>query len=660
MQNAVAETQSYEISPAFTNAIIVVGAGLAGFRFIEEFRSLDSSTPIILFGDEPYLPYDRVKLSAYLAGVQTPEDLQLPLDRLNEDPNFLYIQAGITEVKPDDHQIVDAQGSIYSYSKLVLATGSRPHMPEIEGAEMTGVYTFRNMRDTESLKARTMRTRHLVILGGGLLGIEAARALRQNNTKVTIVELASHLMNRQLDQRAAELLQQELETQEFEVLTSQGISKISGNSRVETVTLRDGTVLDCDTVLISTGIKPNMEMARSAWLKVGRGIRVNDQLQTSNPDIYAIGECAEHNDQIYGLAAPGLEQAAIAAHHAHGEETQYLGSYNVAKLKLADVPVFSIGEIDEDLSPSMKSYCFEDDGLYRKVCLKQGRVVGAVAIGDWAETPRIQELITHKRKLNRWKLGKFCKTGNLFNPNEAANPNLWPEGAVICNCNNVSRGTISDAIELGCCSVTEISDSTRAGSTCGSCKPLLQEMIGDGAQATPDSDWKSLITTAFISVALCVALFFLPGLEVSQSVQGGFKFESIWNDGFIKQITGFTLLSMVVIGLFMSARKRLNKINIGTFSFWRLLHIVLGIFALFLLFAHTGMHSGSNLNFMLLSNFLALSILGAVAAVAISMQFKLSTSLGKRLRTTWFWAHLLLAWPLPALLGFHILSVYYF
>ncbi|MCW8884787.1 MAG: FAD-dependent oxidoreductase, partial [Motiliproteus sp.] len=557
-------------------------------------------------------------------------------------------------------QVLDAEGNYHSYSKLVLATGSRPHIPDVEGIDLNGVFTFRNMRDSERLKARTVRSQSMVVVGGGLLGIEAARALLQSNTHITLVQQASHLMNNQLDETASLRLQSELEQLGIEVITGEGVRRIEGSDRVEAVVLRDNRRLSCDTVLLSAGIKPNMEIGRRAWLKVARGIKVDDQLRTSDGNIFAIGECAEHRGQVYGLVAPGLEQATIAADNIAGGDSRYLGSHSVAKLKVVDTPVFSMGDTDMDNGIRKRAIVFSDSENYRKLVFSQGKLVGAMAIGEWKETPRLQELITHQRQLKPWQKLRFRFSGFLWNPADAENPNLWPEQSIICNCNNVSRGTLSQALENGCCSVSELSAETTAATTCGSCKPLLQLMVGDQQPAAPEKGWSGLMATAILTPVLAAMMLFIPGLTLSDSVQGGQWLEQIWNDGLIKQITGFTLLGLTLIGLAMSLRKRMKRFQLGTFNHWRLAHVILGVLTLALLLAHTGLHTGNNLNQWLLYDYLALAALGALASAVIALQFKFSATTGKQMRDFWFWSHLLLAWPLPVLLSFHVLSVYYF
>jgi len=659
---AVATTPSESTSVCWDEAVIIVGAGPVGFRFIQELRKRKPDVPVVLFGNEPYQPYDRVRLSALLAGQDSSDNLLLPLDELDKDPAFQFICAEIASIDRELKCVIDTEGTTYSYSKLVLATGSRAHVPHMDGVELDNVFTFRNMRDAERLKARTTRSKDLVVVGGGLLGLEAARALQCNLINITLVQQAPRIMNQQLDDEAAVILQNRLETMGIRIVTGAGVKGVIGEGKTEGVALRNGEVIACDTVLLSAGIRPNIELARKAWLSVGRGIRVNDQLCTSDPNIYAIGECAEHNEKVYGLVAPGFEQAAIAADHISQGNSRYLGSHSIARLKVVGVPVFSMGDVHDDQpNDPKKSIVWQgEQGCYRKLIIKGRRLVGAIAVGEWSEIPRIQELITHQRVLMPWQTFSFRMRGFLWNPSTANNPLAWPESSIICNCKQVTCGQLSVAMEGGCCSVAALGEVTGAATTCGSCKPLVQLMVGSSEKAQPETDRNSLVATGLGVLATVLAFLLVPGLEVSQSVQQPLRLDLIWNDGLFKQVSGFTLLGLTVIGLLMSLKKRSSLLRFGSFKLWRSLHTVLALVCLLTLLVHTGFHAGQQLNQWLLFNFLALSLLGVVVSLIIGWQYKFSPGLGQKLRSFGFWGHLVLTWPLPVLLSFHILSVYYF
>ena len=261
-------------------------------------------THVQLFGNEPYQPYNRVQLSALLAGKINRDALDIPLPSSSEKPNFSYIVSVIRQINTATKTVTDADGREHDFDILVIATGARAHVPSIPGVNRSGVYTFRNLKDAEFLSARVVRSRHIVVVGGGLLGLEAAKGLLRFNTRVTVIQQGPRLMNRQLSDEAACRLQAQVESLGIRVIVDAGVRKIQGDQTIQSVLTNDGDIIECDTVLLCAGIKPNVELARAAGISVATGITVNDQLQTSHPDIYAIGECCEHRGLTYGLVTP--------------------------------------------------------------------------------------------------------------------------------------------------------------------------------------------------------------------------------------------------------------------------------------------------------------------------------------------------------------------
>lgn len=660
------ETIAADFLPAHRARVIVIGAGPVGLRFANELLSRRADDEIQLFGDETCLPYNRIQLSALLAGEIARDDIDLPLPDTRNHPNFNFTSSAITEIDREGKVVVDAAGVRYGYDKLVFATGARAHIPNIPGIERRGVFSFRSLRDTESLYARILRSRHIVVVGGGLLGLEAAKGLLKFHTKVTVVQQGPHLMNRQLDEEAASLLLKEVKQLGIEVITNAGVRAIDGFEHVTSVTTRSGEIIPCDTVLFCAGITPNIELARKARLAVGTGIVVNDQLQTSDPDIYAIGECCEHQGTTYGLVNPGFEQAAVAASLlAEPEQLQpprYPGSATVSNLKVVGTQVCSLGEVNELGSrPFMKEIRYQDEqqGIYRKLVVIKGRLIGAVGIGEWPESRRIQEVFQNQRKLGYWQLYLFRRNGNLWG-DKGNDVNHWPVSTIICQCNNISLGQLGDAVQSGCCSVAQLQECTRAGTVCGSCKPLLQQIVGDNSAPEKESGASTLTTAGLLALLLVALIALWPEARVADSVQQQGWFERVWNDKFWKQVTGFTLLGLTAIGLLMSLRKRLSWAWMGRFTAWRMVHILLGVACCLTLVLHSGFHLGANLNQLLMVNFLAVVLLGAITSSAIGVSHKLSAGTATGSRKYLQWLHILVSWPLPILLIFHILSVYYF
>ncbi len=653
--------------PNTAGRIVVVGSGPAGVRFVNEVLKRRPNAQITVFNNEPFQPYNRVQLSALLAGDVRLEDVFLKLPDETKHKYFSHIICKVESIDTDNKSILDAKGNTHYYDKLILATGSRAHTPNLNGVNNKGVYTFRNLKDTESLYARVSSARHIVVAGGGLLGIEAARALSRDNTDVTLIQQGSHLMNRQLDSYAAALLTEKIEALGIRVIVNTGLSTIHSDDRVKAVTTRKKEYIECDTVLLCAGISPNIEMARAAHIKVNKGIVVNDQLETSANDVYAIGECSEHNGKTYGLVSPGYEQAAIAADVVCGGQAYYSGSVPISRLKIVNETVCSMGEVtDYPDRPRQKEIVFKNDkeNIYRKIVLHKNRLIGATGFGDWAEVRRIEEAYKQKRLIFPWQEWLFAFTGRLWFQGESNRVSQWPASSIICQCNNISHGEIVAAIDNGSNSMQVIGDKTSAGTVCGSCKPLLEQLLGDSGQRTKETTWVPVLVSSSLAVLLATFIVLMPGIAVSETVQAPALLENIWNDKFWKQFTGFSLLAMSVLGLLMSLRKRIKNKNLsktlGDFAYWRLLHVVLGVFCIATLVLHTGMHLGQNLNQMLMINFLLVILLGAFTGAVFSLSHQLSANAALKLKQFWSWAHIVVTWPLPILLSVHILTVYYY
>ena len=641
--------------------VIVVGAGPVGIRFAQELLRKLPNAQVSVFSNEPYAPYNRVQLSAVLAGQIAVENITIALPNTADHPNFSHQINTISAIKPELNRVVDINGNEHSYDKLVIATGSRPHVPNIPGVEQTGVYTFRNLKDAEALYSRVSRSRHTVVVGGGLLGIEAARALLRFNTQVTLVQQAPRLMNRQLDAAAAAHLQAKIEHLGVQVITQSGVRAVHGQGRVTGVTLYSGQELECDTVLLCAGIKINERLARKAGIKISRGIAVDDNLATSVHDIYAIGECCEHEGETFGLVAPGFEQAAVLADHLAGGSAEYHGSVSVSRLKVVDEPVCSMGEVNEfGDRPFLKEVVHKKGDCYRKLVIHRGKIIGAVGIGEWGEAQRIQEAFRSGRRIWPWQLWRFRITGDAWGGGFGDDPNGWPASAVVCQCNGIDQGTLVSAVASGNDTLPKLQACTGAGTVCGSCKPLLNELVGYPSAAEAEKGSRVVQIFSLIALVIIAVIFFTPASQVADSYIAQTTFEKIWNDKYWKQVTGFTLLGLTTLGLTVSLRKRLLGNRLGDFAYWRILHITLGLACAAVLIFHTGFHLGANLNRLLILDFLAVLIMGSLAGLVVSYSHKFKASKSPKIRKTWTWLHILIAWPLPVLLLFHVLSVYYF
>jgi nitrite reductase (NADH) large subunit len=640
--------------------IVIVGAGPVGIRAVQEVHRRHPATPIVIYGDEPTEPYNRVRLSGFLIGElnwqSLTRDLQLPVH-----PSITTrYGCAVTAIDREQRCVRDASGHVQPYSRLILATGSRPHIPDIPGIRLPGVYAFRDARDAQALLARRVRSRRTVVLGGGLLGLEAARAMQRFNTDVCVIEHYSRLMMRQLDDDAAGYLERTVRTLGIDVILGDGVKCVLGNGSVSGIQLRSGREIACDTIIVATGIAPNVALARSAGLHVNRGIRVNDALQTSDPGIYAVGECAEHRDLVYGIVAPGLEQAAVAAHTATGGNASYAGSTLTTRLKVVDLPVFSMGIVTPESIPDFsRTITWRTKTVYRKLVTHRGRLIGAIVIGDCPELSRLQEAITHRRRVWLWQVVRFVHTGLLWPEEELGSVAAWPATATVCNCTGVTCGTLRLAMAEGCTTAEALAARTGASTVCGSCRPLLAEIAGSTAPAEPARGWKVLAGASAIAALATLALALFVAIPYAASVQAPWQWDFLWRESFWKQVSGFSVLGLTVLLLVMSLRKRIRRFTLGDFPLWRVAHVVLGALALAGLAVHTGGRLGSNLNFLLMAAFLAAIAVGAAAGGLIAFEHRLGAG-AMRLRRSGIWTHILIAWPIPVLLGFHVLKSYYF
>jgi nitrite reductase (NADH) large subunit len=375
--------------------LIVIGNGMAAARLCEELaqRSLGRYA-IAVIGQEPHLAYNRVLLSSVLAGDLPASETVLKTANWWRDRGVtLCYGAPVTAVDTAAHTVTLAGGRRLDFAKLVFATGSRAVRLPIPGADLPGVLTFRDLDDVASIAREARPGTRVAVIGGGLLGIEAAYGLARAGAKVTLVHLMDRLMERQLDARAASMLKRAIEAKNIEVLLDTATARFTGSGRVETVEFKNGGSIAADMVVVAVGIKPNAELAAAAGVTVNRGIAVDDHLSTDKPDVFAIGECAEHRAVCYGLVEPVNEQAHVLAARLAGRDVSYAGSINATNLKVSGVHVFSAGDFLG--APGTESIVLADPGLgtYKKLVIDEGRLVGAVLYGDTIDALWYLELI---------------------------------------------------------------------------------------------------------------------------------------------------------------------------------------------------------------------------------------------------------------------------
>nr|WP_276571591.1 FAD-dependent oxidoreductase [Bradyrhizobium sp. dw_78] len=375
--------------------MVVVGNGMAAARLVDELAQVALGRyAIAVIGDEPRLAYNRVLLSSVLAGEMQSHDIELkPTAWWRDRGVTLKYGCRATEIDVGRRELKIGNEESIAFSKLVLATGSTALRLNLPGAELAGVHTFRDTRDVDLLLALAAQKKRVVVVGGGLLGLEAAYGLAQAGAAVTLIHLMDRLMERQLDAPAAELLKSLVEPKGIKVLLDANTARIHGATSVEGVELTDGRQLDADAVIFAAGIRPNVALAKDAGIAVNRGVVVDDHLQTDLPDIFALGECAEHRGVCYGLVEPAYEQARVLARHLAGAPARYEGSVVATNLKVSGVSVFSAGDfIGADGSEAIVLKDIRR-GTYRKLVIADGRLTGAVLVGDVGDALWYLELI---------------------------------------------------------------------------------------------------------------------------------------------------------------------------------------------------------------------------------------------------------------------------
>jgi nitrite reductase (NADH) large subunit len=385
--------------------LLIVGGGMAALRLIEEMVALcPDRYDIVLVGKEPRPPYNRVLLSSLLAGEVQEADIELrPAGWFTDNGIELICDDAAAELRPDAREVALASGARLSYDRLVLAIGSSAVRLPIPGQDLPGVTTFRDLADVNALRAATAGT-PVVVIGGGLLGIEAAYGLRRRSLAVTLVHLMPRLMERQLDAPAAALLRSAIERLGIEVLLEAQTAAVEGEDKAERVLLKDGRTLPAGLVVMAAGVRPETALAKDAGIDIGRGILVDDKLETNWPSVYAIGECAEHRGLCYGLVEPAHAQARALTRYLAGLPTRYDGSLLATNLKISGVPVFSMGDFEGD---GAETIVLEDQAsaTYRKLVVRDGRLAGAVLFGDTADALWYRDLMCARTPIAAFRDG---------------------------------------------------------------------------------------------------------------------------------------------------------------------------------------------------------------------------------------------------------------
>lgn len=655
--------------------IVVIGNGPVGCRFLERFVTARQETaasrleliddqPVLVFGEEPRPAYDRVKLTSFFEG-RSEEELELrPRSWYSRNGVNLFTGDPVVEIDRERSLVRSKSGREVQFESLILATGSAPFVPPIGGTDLPGVFVYRTVEDLEQIKSFGAGSKNAAILGGGLLGLEAARALVNLGLTTHIVEKAPALMARQLDNEAAALLREMVEGLGVQTALQRQSEQIVRHSEGLTLEFRDGPPLNVDMIVIAAGIRPRDELARECGLEVDArgGVVVDNCLRTSDENIYAIGECACHEETVYGLVAPGYQMAATVAANLSGSTAEFTGSDQSTRLKLLGVDVALCGDY---LDPTgAEKLINRGSDFYRKIVVRDQRIVGAVGVGPFPELPVIQEWISARRRIWSWHRRRFNAEGFLWEATESEDVSEWPAGSIICSCRAVTRGTLTSAWRGGCRNVEALSRETEAGTVCGSCISLLAAIANQRPQPTVTvPGWRLLLGVSILATLLIPLLLILGPVSTAKSVQDfGYQLDLLWQSSFGKQVTGFTLLAVTGLALLLSLRKRIARFNFLNFGWWRAAHGTLGLATIFGVIVHTGMRLGANLNLCLMVCFLTLNLAGGLTGVLAALENRASGStqrMLKRWRPRLTLLHIVFFWPFPILVAFHIAAAYY-
>ncbi|MCG7596068.1 nitrite reductase large subunit NirB [Mycobacterium sp. PSTR-4-N] len=484
--------------------LVVVGNGMAGIRALEEIlaRGGGEQFQITVFGDEPYGNYNRILLSNVLAGADDPTDIYLNTLDWYAD-NDIELRAGVRVVRLDTfaHLVHADDGTTLHYDKLILATGSRSFFPPMAGlwaddkTLADGVFGFRTLDDTAAMIAEAAHRTKAVVVGGGLLGLEAARGLQNRGLTVDVVHAGPTLMNAQLDDPAGAILRASVESLGIGVHTEKRTSEVLvADGSLTGIRFADGSQLDCDMLVIAAGIRPNVGLAQRAGLTVERAIVTDDHMRSvDDDDVYVVGECAQHRGQVYGLVAPLWEQARVLADHLTGADVTaaYHGSRVATKLKVAGVDVAAMGvKAPEHPDDEFVQYSEPKHGVYKTVVIRDGKLVGATLVGDVSKVSFLTQAFDSGLPLPDERVALMFDIGT---PDVGVGIAELADDAQVCNCNGVSKGALAACVRDGETSVSGVMAKTKAGKGCGSCKELVCQVVewaADGAVTEdPSASW---------------------------------------------------------------------------------------------------------------------------------------------------------------------------
>jgi len=504
--------------------LVVIGNGMAGARTVEEILARGGSElfRISIFGDEPCGNYNRILLSSILEGTRSEEEVMLNRPAWYAD-NGIRLNAGVRALRIQRHAkcVLGADGTVEPYDKLIIATGSRPYIPPLHGLQgedgggKPGIFGFRSLDDCRRIAEYARGRRRAAVIGGGLLGLECAYALQALGIEAHVIHRSKHLMNHQLDSPAGAILQSLMQKLGMHVHLEKQTTAVLGEERVSGLAFADGPELPCDLVVFASGTTPNTELAVRCGLPVARGIVVDSQLRTADPNVHAVGECVQYRAQVYGLVAPAWEQAKVLAEHLTERDSKaaYHGSKIATRLKVAGVQLASMGEIDpSEERDEVVQFAEPHKGTYKKLVIRSGRLIGAILLGDADRAAGLLSAfdsgarLPEERATLLFHMGARETRGGL---------DQVPPETQICSCAGIRMGAVLGCIQSGLRSAEAVMETTRAGKACGSCEPALREIVawacrGSAAQDTfalPGSDGEHRLQEKYGTTVQALAFY---------------------------------------------------------------------------------------------------------------------------------------------------------
>jgi nitrite reductase (NADH) large subunit len=620
--------------------LVIVGNGMVSHRLCQHLATFDPHRyEVVIFAEEARPAYDRVHLGEVLAGRTAGSLLLSPPEWYQQHRFALHLEDPIVSLDLENKQVRSGRGLTLDYDRLVLATGSAPVIPQVTVDDWRRVHLLRTLDDVERVQIEAVGRRRAVIIGGGLLGLETASTLRAAGLSITVVERSGQLMGRWLDEPGARVLEAQLRTRGVTLHLGARVATVIQDGDGKRVILTDGSDLSCDFVVLATGARPRDDLARFGLDRhPAGGFKVNRLLQTSDPNVFAIGECAAATEGPYGTVSPGYAMAACLAQTLIGRPAPYQAAPPTVRLKIAGLPVTVAGAAagaNGLVAPPRK-------GAHRSLRVEGGRVVAAQAVGEWKEWQRIEDAVCRRCPIEEERLDRFRRGKTLW-PDQ---PSPSSPAALVCGCRHVNLGRIEEAVAEGCNTVAALTARTGAGAVCGSCLPWLEELVGAQRPSRPGPPMMFL---GLLSLALAGGVAagrpLLARLHPDLLASG----DQLLRRPSEQRLTGFMLGGLLLLALALPLLRHLLRRRLTTL---RVTHALVGLLAVGGLVVHTGLRLGVNLNLILSVSFLALTGAGSLASVLVASPATTRRS-SRRL-------HLTLFWPALALIGLHVLTVYYF